>query len=160
MTVVLNNTILSNFSIVARPDLVRFAFQTEEIATVRMVMAEHETGIAKRYFPKCDWSWLPVLDLKPAEQNDFGKFSAQLGKGESECLAIAKARGLRFATDDRDARRAAQRLEIPITGTLGILAILVKKKKLNLAEADKLLAQMVKAGFQSPIESLEGLVGN
>ncbi len=126
--------------------------------TVEAVMAEHENGSAKGYFPKGEWNWLSVLVLTPAEQSDFGKFTRQLGKGESECLAIAKARGMRFATDDRDARRIAQRLGIPITGTLGILGVLVRDGKLTLAEADTLLMQMIKAGFQTPITSVKSLL--
>jgi predicted nucleic acid-binding protein len=58
-------------------------------------------------------------------------------------------RGCRFASDDADARAAARRLGVSVTGTLGILA---------LAQANALLADMVAAGYRSPMERLDTLV--
>ncbi|MCI0475289.1 MAG: hypothetical protein L0Y55_03515 [Anaerolineales bacterium] len=158
MTVLLNNTILSNFSTVARPDLVRQAFPREDIVTVAAVLAEHTNGVSGGHFAVCDWSWLTVLQLTPVEQEELERMPRRLGLGESACLVIAKSRGLRFATDDWDARRAAQRLGIPITGTVGVLAILVKDDKLTLAEADELLAHMIAAGFLSPVTSVKDVI--
>ncbi|MBI5652151.1 MAG: DUF3368 domain-containing protein [Chloroflexi bacterium] len=65
---------------------------------------------------------------------------------------------MRFATDDWDARRVAQRLGIPITGTLGILAILVKDETLTVTEADALLARMIAAGFHAPVQSIKNVL--
>ncbi len=44
-----------------------------------------------------------------------------LGAGESEAIALAKQLNIRFATDDRQARAAAQQLGLRIVGTVGIL---------------------------------------
>ena len=158
MTVLLNNTILSNFSVIARPDLVRQAFPREAIVTVAAVLAEHANGVKGGHFAACDWSWLTVLDLTPDEQKELEQMPRRLGRGESACLIVAKTRGLRLATDDWDAQCAAQRLGIPITGTVGILAILVKDGKLTLAEADELLARMITSGFLSPVTSIKDVI--
>ncbi len=158
MTVLLNNTILSNFSVVGRPDLVRAAFATEQAATVAAVITEHNNGVAQGHFPKCDWSWLSVLPLTPDEQKELEQFPRHLGKGEAACLAVARARGWRFATDDWDARRTAQRLGIPITGTIGVLVILVKDRKLTPEQADGFLTQMIAAGFHTPITSVRNVL--
>lgn len=158
MTILLNNTILSNFSIIARPDLVRQAFPHERVATVTAVLNEHAAGVNSGHFPVCDWSWLNVLELTTDERNELEQMPRRLGLGESACLVIAKSRGLRLATDDWDARRVAQRLGIPITGTIGILAILVKDEKLTIAEADGLLARMIAVGFHSPVASIKDVI--
>ncbi len=158
MTILLNNTLLSNFSVIARPDLVQVAFESELVATTEAVMAEHNKGVAEGHLPECDWSWVKLLTMTQAEQGDFDQFSRQLGKGESACLTLAKTRGMKFATDDWDARRRGQRLGIPITGTIGVLAILVKDEKLNFAEADVLLHQMIRAGFHAPVKSVKEIL--
>ncbi len=158
MTVLLNNTTLSNFSAIAQPDLVRQAFPREEIVTVAAVLTEHANGVNGEHFAACDWSWLTVLQLTPVEQKELEQIPRRLGLGESACLVIAKSRGLRFATDDWDARRAAQRLGIPITGTVGVLAILVKDGKLTVAEADALLARMIAAGFRAPVTNVKDVI--
>lgn len=44
-----------------------------------------------------------------------------LGAGESEAIALAKERGIRIATDDRQARAAAKGLGLKFIGTVGIL---------------------------------------
>ena len=67
-------------------------------------------------------------------------------------------RGCRFLTDDRDARELARRLRIPLSGTLGVLARLIDIGCLRLEEADALLAQMIAAGYRSPVPSLIDLV--
>lgn len=41
--------------------------------------------------------------------------------GESEAIALAYEKGVRIILDDRKARGLAQRLGIPVTGTVGLL---------------------------------------
>lgn len=44
-----------------------------------------------------------------------------LGAGESEAISIAKGLGIRIATDDKQARAAANALGLKVIGTVGIL---------------------------------------
>lgn len=44
-----------------------------------------------------------------------------LGKGESEAIALAKEMGTRVIIDDLKARKVAETLELNVTGTIGIL---------------------------------------
>ena len=81
-----------------------------------------------------------------------------LGTGEASCLAVARERGYRLATDDKDARRLARQLGISLTGTVGILAILFKKGELPLVEGDRLLQAMVAAGYRAPLVTLEDML--
>jgi predicted nucleic acid-binding protein len=85
-------------------------------------------------------------------------FSTRLGRGERSCLAVARSRGALFATDDADARAAARRLDVPITGTLGILALAVRLGLLTLTQANALLADIVRAGYRSPLEQVDDLI--
>ena len=44
-----------------------------------------------------------------------------LGKGESEVIALGRETGMRIIIDDLKARKVAETLELNITGTVGIL---------------------------------------
>ena len=46
-------------------------------------------------------------------------------------------------SDDLDARRYAQRQGIPVSGTLGVLVLLVEQGHLTLAQADNYLRRMI-----------------
>jgi predicted nucleic acid-binding protein len=62
------------------------------------------------------------ISLAGAEENSlFESLSRCLGSGEASRIAVAKRRGLTFASDDKVARREAARLGVKVTGTLGIL---------------------------------------
>ncbi len=157
MTVLLDNTVLSNFSIVRRPDLVRAAF-VEQVGTTDQAFQEMQDGVAIGKIPACDWDWLARVTLTPVEEVRFETFHEYLGAGEASCLAVARERGYRLATDDKDARRLARQLGISLAGTIGILAILVKQGQLPLVEGDRLLQYMIAAGYRSPLTTLEDLL--
>ncbi|MCL7454413.1 MAG: DUF3368 domain-containing protein [Anaerolineae bacterium] len=157
MTVLLDNTVLSNFSIVRRPDLVRAAF-VEQVGTTEQAFQEMQDGVAIGKIPACDWAWLARVTLTPAEEVQFETFYEYLGAGEASCLAVAWERGYRLATDDKDARRLARQLGISLAGTIGILGILVKQGELPLVEGDRLLQEMIAAGYRSPLTTLEALL--
>ena len=56
---------------------------------------------------------LHILELEAAETLQFVTLAAEIDDGEAATLAIARAGGHEVATDDRKARRVAQRLELP-----------------------------------------------
>ena len=157
MTILLDNTILSNFSAIQRPTLVKSAF-VEEVSTTEQVFEEMQTGVTAGKIPSCDWEWLGRVSLTPDEQEDFLRLATYLGKGEASCLAVARQREYKFATDDKDARRWASQLGIPHTGTIGILAMLVKNKHITLAEGNHLLQEMITAGYHTPVTTLDEIL--
>jgi predicted nucleic acid-binding protein len=157
MTVLLDNTVLSNFSTVRRPDLVRAAF-VEQVGTTEQAFQEMQDGIAIGKIPACDWDWLARVALTPVEQVQFEALHEHMGMGEASCLAMAREREYRLATDDKDARRLARQLGIPLTGTIGIMAILVKQGLISLEEGDRILHEMVAAGYRSPLTTLEDVL--
>jgi len=100
--------------------------------------------------------WLKETELKANEEKAlFESLSVSLGLGEASSIALAKTRGLRFACDDRAARREASLLGIKLTGTLGILKKAIKRKIINLKKADLILRAMIQHGFRSPVKSLK-----
>jgi hypothetical protein len=87
----LDNTVLSNFSVVERVDLVRRALG-EDAATTQAVWDELQTGVRMGRLPAQDWSWLQILSLTEDERAVYGLLTRRLNAGEASCLAIA-ARG-------------------------------------------------------------------
>jgi predicted nucleic acid-binding protein len=65
-------------------------------------------------------AWVDVLSVQ--DQALVQTLQLGLGPGESEAIALAKERSAdRLVLDDRKARRIAQQLGLPVTGTLAIL---------------------------------------
>ncbi len=157
MIVLLDNTVLSNFALVQHPELLRVAFG-DQIATAQQAFDELREGIRRGKLPKLDWSWLPVWRLQPPEMHYYHEFLRTLNAGESACLAMAVVRGCRVLTDDRDAREMARRLQIPLSGTLGVLVRLIDLGALSVDESDRLLARMIAAHYRSPVTSLRSLL--
>jgi hypothetical protein len=153
----LDNTVMSNFAAIERPDLLRTAFGSR-LATSQQAFDELQAGVRLDRLPSLDWSWLPVWTLEEEEGPYYHRFLSRLNAGEAACLAMALIRKCRILTDDRDAREFARHLKIPISGTLGVLVRLIDLGVLNLDDADALLSQMVTAGYRSPVTSLQDLV--
>ena len=63
--------------------------------------------------------WLQVET--PTDTGMVAALRLLVDPGESEAIALAYEKRLRLIVDDRKAREAAQRLGIPVTGTLGLL---------------------------------------
>ena len=151
--ILLDNTVLSNFASIRRPELVKLAVGATA-ATVEEVLEELEAGVNSNAIPKVDWSWLPVVSMTEKERVTYQELLGKINKGEAACLAVAMAKGGRVLTDDRDARKIAIELQIPISGTLGVLVRLVDLGHLTTQDADDLLAAMIEQGYYSPIRSL------
>jgi predicted nucleic acid-binding protein len=153
---ILDTTLLSNFAHIQRPELLQAVLGSDAVTTAT-VLAELRAGVSLGWVPRCDWSWLAVVALNNEEQAQAAHYMAILDAGEAECLAIAKARGWVFASDDLAARRLAQHEGVAVSGTLGALQKLVAMQALTVAEADALLAVMVGRGYRAPVRSLRAL---
>ena len=95
----------------------------------------HELGALPSWLqiqPVENWAMVTALQLT-------------LGRGESEALALASERGLLLVTDDLKARRAAAKLGVRCTGTIGIL--LRAKLRGVLPVVMPVITQMEEAGF-------------
>lgn len=128
------------------------------MAITDQVFQELQVGVNIGRLPICNWKWLKQIVLTSDENLKFYQLSAYLGKGEASCLAAASQRGYKLATDDKDARQWARRMNIPHTGTLGILAILIKREIITLADGNKWLCEMTENGYHSPIVKLDAII--
>ncbi len=155
--VLLDNTVLSNLAQVDQMELVFHLWQ-ERVVTTREVWREYEVAARVGKLPLHAWSDLTIVELTPQETDGAAAFALRLGAGERSCLAVAQARHGLLVSDDADTRHAAQQLGIPVSGTLGILALAVRRQLLSLDRANALLANMIAAGFRSPLSKLDTLV--
>jgi predicted nucleic acid-binding protein len=64
-----------------------------------------------------------------------------------------------FVSDDLKARQTATSFNIPVTGTLGILVACIKSGIISKGIGNDLLRQMIEAGYRSPIDNLDNLLG-
>lgn len=146
---------LSNFSRLRRPELVALALPGA--ATTPFVMKELERGAASGHLPTCDWEWLRLVELDSAEKEILARVQLVLGDGEASCIAVALERKGALFSDDLDARRYACRHGLPVSGTLGVLSLLAKRRHLTVTEAGDCLRAMIAHGYRSPVTSLADL---
>lgn len=156
MLALLDNTVLSNFATVHRVELIRAAI--EDAATVSLVLDEYRAGVRLGRVPPEDWSWLSVHTLTTEEQELLAKLRLRLNDGEAACLAVAAIRHARIVTDDHDAREIAAKMRVAVSGTIGLLVRLVDIDALPMPQADRLLGEMIAAGYRSPITKLAQLL--
>lgn len=153
----LDNSVLSNFALAGECELLKEKLQ-EKLAIPEEVKKEFLLGIENGIIPKTDFKWLRILKRTDDEERLFERFCSRLGKGESACLAVAISRKYKLFTDDIDARNTAQRLEVPVSGTIGMLTYLVHKGHISLKKGNKILNEMISKGYYSPIKILDDLI--
>ncbi len=109
--------------------------------------------------PAAKDGWIHLTSLTGEEEvESFLAMPATLHPGEASILAIAGSRRWIVLTDDRAARKQAAALEIPVSGTVGILASSFEKNLLSLQEGNELLERIIASGFRSPVADLASLV--
>ena len=161
--IVVDTTVLSNLARANRTNLLEKLHV--QIAIPSQVHEEILKGIAARYdfleeadmIVEADWVKLVVLENE-SERTFFRNLLDVVGYGEAAGIAIAKERNLVFFSDDRKARRVAQDHGVEISGTLGMLELLVEEGKLSIGERDEILRKMIQGGYRSPIQSLKELL--
>jgi predicted nucleic acid-binding protein len=152
--------VLSNFALSDSFHLIKKLYANSSYVTT-FVVAENLRGIlvGNNKLASVNVSikegWLREIAMKSEKERSlFETLSLSLGFGEASSIAIAKTRGYVFACDDRAARREADLLGVKLTGTLGILIKAIKKKGINVRDADVVLGSMITNGFYSPIKSV------
>jgi len=153
--VLVDNTVLSNFAKVNKLDLLKKAF--ERVYITEQVLEEFRMGVKRGVLPNVSLDF-EVLKLREEEMELYNSLRVKLGKGEASCLAIAKNRNMKFLTDDSDARKVANILGIPVSGTIGVLVRCIEKNIISKEEANQILKEMIAKGFYSPISDLDEIV--
>lgn len=155
---IVDNTVLVNYALVKREDLLKKVFG-KYLFTTQFVMKELRDGEEKGILPKRDWAWIKILKIESEhEKRFFELLTEKLGSGESSCLSLAASRDMKILTDDLDTRRYAQRRGIPVSGTIGVLVVAVKKDFISLNEGNGLLWKMIEKGYYSPTKKIDDLI--
>jgi predicted nucleic acid-binding protein len=149
--VLLDNTVLSNFAFVRRPDLITKLWRN--CATTPQAWNELQKGISTKKSVAGQWEGLALLSLSE-EEVAFWQTLPKMGAGESSCLAMAYHRQAIFATDDSKARAVGLKLGLEISGTIGFLLFAIAKQAVTKSEANALLQKMVSNGYRSPVKDL------
>jgi predicted nucleic acid-binding protein len=166
MSVISNTTVISNFAAAERLELLHLLF--DKLYITSQVFDEIQAGLLDGYtfyrninlliHPFTDKGWLCLTSLTaPDELQTFDGLLAKLHTGEASCLSVALHREWVFLSDDKAARNAAVQAGAAVSGTLGVLLSLVKKKSFSLKEGDALLHRMIEHGYYSPVSSLRDL---
>ena len=162
MSVIVNNTALSNLAFVDSLELLKGVF--ERVYLTPEVYGEVENGIllGRRYLKNIKLTldaqdWLLITGLERRELELYSQLKEKVDIGEASCLAIAMNRKWLFVTDDRRARRIAERYNIRLSGTVGVLKLAVSQKFISKNEGNMLLQKMIQNGYYSPVSRLDGI---
>jgi len=118
-------------------------------------MDEYGAGVRQVGLPARTWDRLPVVQLTHGEQSWMADHLPDfLGPGERACLAAAFHRQGVFASDDLQARKLAQALNLPVIGSTGILIQCGRSNLLDLPQAQNLLDRMIDAGYYALLKDL------
>ena len=153
MLLIADTTVISNFFLIGKLDLLE---GIKDLCATKEVWDELEAA-NKKGILKISQTDLKseILRMNEDEIESFLRLCSRFGRGEASCLAIALHRDAGIVTDDLDARRFAQRGNIPVSGSIGILVKCVTNGHLSLEQGNELLSRMIQKGFYSPVESLD-----
>ena len=150
--VLVDNTVLSNFAKINRLNLIKRAF--DRVYVTEQVLEEFRFGVKREVLPDVELDF-EILKLKDEEVELYNALRVKLGKGEASCLAVAKHRNMKVLTDDSDARKMANILGIPVSGTIGVLVRCVEEGIITKEEGNSILKEMIAKGFYSPVSDLD-----
>ena len=166
--ILINSTVLSNFSAVNSLPLLQELYQVVYVA--QAVYEETQDGLEEGYHflaginefihPFHTNGWLHLVNLEgETELTLYQQMPPKLHRGEAVSLAIAKHRQWGFLTDDQAARKHGNSMGVKISGTLGVLILSVKRGLISHPQANTLLSKMiVLARYRSPVSSLDNFL--
>jgi predicted nucleic acid-binding protein len=167
MPFITNTTVLANFAAANQLELIPAVLGTVYIP--EQVLDEVLTGYHLGYsfyenfqelvFPFASTGWLHLTSLQTADEfRLYGSLLTSLHSGEAACLSIAHHRSWTVLSDDKKARKVGRRMNIILSGTIGILLALVEENLLALNEANLLLQEMIRGGYHPPVNKLDELL--
>ena len=154
---------LSNFALAQQLDLLLRHYPSGRLCVTVQVVDEVLHGIRSGHtalnaiLTALERGAICQIPLSASEFHRYQGLLATLGSGESSLIALAEKRRGTVVTDDRHARSVCNDLSVPVTGTLGILKAACGEKRLTGVLADKILADMIRHGFYSPVRKLAEL---
>lgn len=159
---VFDSVVLSNFLISDSVHILEKRYKSMGVVTSEVyneisagISQIRALGIVDRLIEKSIFS---LCTLNRKEQTIYKEMINFLGKGEASCIAYAKDRSAIIVTDNRIARKQCANMKIPVTGTIGILKASVQDSLLDPEQANEVLANMITAGFYSPVIDIKDIL--
>ena len=155
---------LSNFALVGRLGILNERFGARLLVTSE-VRDEVSDGIVAGYHELHDIETAIIEKelnqsnpLTEEERETYRELLRTLGAGEASCIASAATSGSIVVTDDRTAREICGERGLACTGTIGILKACCLDGTLTPSEADVILQAMIRRGYDSPVNTISGLL--
>lgn len=151
--VILDNTPLVAFWALGRIDLLRHLYGEVLIPdAVQREFLATESASRRQILLGAPW-----IHVAAPHNPQMSRLFTGLGAGEAGVLALAVERSARLVIiDERRARRYTQRLNIPTTGTLGVL--LAAKQKGFIDALNPSVADLLYAGFYFKAELIDQIL--
>lgn len=157
--VVLDATVLSNFASSGTVShLVEILDQPVAVPAVR---EELERGRDQNYEFLGDalehlGDGIVLFEASDREDDTASEIRARLDVGEAESLLGAIEHGGTLATDDIAARRLATDYDVPVTGSVGILVVGVRRDVIDVEIANEWLTVWRETrGYYAPVDQIE-----
>ena len=160
--VVLDATVLSNFASTGTVDVL--VDMLDRPTTVPAVQTELERGYARDY-DFLDDALARIGDditLLGVEELSSGAAAIRdrLDSGEAEALLGAMAHEGTLATDDLAAREMATERGVPVTGSVGLLVVGIRRGEIDASTANQWLDNWrATRGYYAPVERIEEILG-
>jgi predicted nucleic acid-binding protein len=156
----LDTTVISNFASTSSVEFLVHLLEAPIV--VPAVRDEIERGVkhGHEYLTSAVEAFdngLAVSDVPP----EIGRASLheRLDPGETETLRGAVEHDGTVATDDLAARRLATELDMPVTGSIGLLVLGIKREHIDSETADEWLeVWRDERGYYAPVESVTELL--
>ena len=97
-----------------------------------------------------DWFEIRPVSTVPFDTATLAVLSRTLDPGEISVLILAKSMRATAVLDEKAARREAGRLDVPFTGTLGLLQLAANRNWMKDPECLARVRQLCDAGFRIP----------
>ena len=150
---VFDTVVISNFIFADALDLLQQRYKNKGLITSE-VYGELVVGMEK--YPKLQEVDILFADnsfelvaLAREEIKHCQQLLTSLDLGEASVITYAKTHQYIVVSDDRAARYHCSSVDVPVTGTIGILKACVQDQQLALEEADIILGKMIEEGFYS-----------
>ena len=153
--VIADTSPLNYLILIGRVDLLPVLFEKVLLpSTVQGELASDRAPLPVRYWIADLPVWLEVRDAALSQTEDALLEGIDAGEKAAIQLAVSLNAGL-LLMDDRKGVRAAQRMGLPVTGTLGILDLAAQRGLVDFAQA---VEQLRQTNFRVPQAILGALM--
>ncbi|WP_152043472.1 hypothetical protein [Salinigranum salinum] len=161
----LDATVLSNFASSDSVDWLTTLLENPvAVPAVRTELKrglEHGYGFLDRVIDQLG-SEITILEVNSNTRGpDESELRSRLDPGEAESLLGAITHDGTLVTDDLAARRVAAEFDVPVTGSIGLLVLGIRRDALAVETANEWLTTWRdERGYYAPVERIEDVLSN